>query len=55
LAASLAHSELTGEVLLQCLAFTPTAKLIKERIEDLIEREYLARHEEDLNRYSYLA
>jgi hypothetical protein len=40
---------------LQLTFFTPSPKDIKLRVEDLIEREYLARTPEDPSKYTYVA
>ncbi|GHJ85109.1 hypothetical protein NliqN6_1511 [Naganishia liquefaciens] len=51
----LAHSELVNEVIRQLMGrFTPTPAVIKQRIENLIDREYLERTE-DMRSYNYLA
>ena len=39
----------------QLQAFKPNVKVVKKRIEHLIEREYLARDETDQSTYKYLA
>lgn len=49
------HNELVGEVVRQVKKFAPLALLIKRRIEDLIEREYLRRDETDMGAYHYIA
>ena len=50
----LAHTQLQFEVLRQITTFQPDAKFIKQHIESLIEREYLARDETDNKSYKYL-
>lgn len=50
----LLHSALMSEVMTQCALFTPKPRLIKSRIESLIEREYLERPENE-NSYRYKA
>lgn len=50
----LAHQELVGEVIHQIHNFKPDSKLIRQRIEGLIEREYLQRDAADLKMYTYL-
>lgn len=53
---TLSHAELVGDTLkLLSVRFTPKPVDIKSRIESLIEREYLARDEEDHRVYSYVA
>jgi len=49
------HSQLVTEVLMQLAFFRPNPKLIKQRIEHLIEREYLERDAEQAAMYRYLA
>ncbi|KAJ9119446.1 hypothetical protein QFC24_005679 [Naganishia onofrii] len=52
---TLGHNELVNEVIRQLMArFTPTPAVIKKRIENLIDREYLERSE-DMRSYIYLA
>eukprot|EP00919_Chromeraceae_sp_WS-2016_P004125 GHVR01009880.1.p1 GENE.GHVR01009880.1~~GHVR01009880.1.p1 ORF type:complete len:115 (+),score=23.63 GHVR01009880.1:76-420(+) len=50
------HHELEDEVVrvLRC-RFPPSPILIKQRIDNLITREYIERHSDDSRRYSYLA
>lgn len=50
----LAHQELIGEVIHQIQNFAPDSKLIRQRIEGLIEREYLKRDEINPKYYVYL-
>ncbi len=50
----LAHTQLQFEVLRQITTFQPDPKFIKQHIESLIEREYLARDETDSKSYKYL-
>ena len=50
------HNTLIEEVLKQTSGiFKPTAVMIKERVETLIEKEYLARDPADRRMYDYLA
>jgi len=51
----LKHTDLINEVIHQLRNFQPNSRAIKQRIEALIEREYLERHETDANVYRYLA
>lgn len=51
----LSHQQLTTEVLQQLAFFRPAPKLIKQRIEHLIEREYLERDPNQASLYRYLA
>eukprot|EP00668_Euglena_longa_P006634 GGOE01007934.1.p1 GENE.GGOE01007934.1~~GGOE01007934.1.p1 ORF type:complete len:768 (-),score=215.88 GGOE01007934.1:675-2978(-) len=52
----LSHAELQAECLRQLSNyFKPDIKIIKKRIEDLIQRQYLERDESDRNIYRYLA
>merc|ERR1719221_1643434 len=50
-----AHNDLISEVLQQLAFFKPNPKLIKQRIEHLIEREYLERDPNQASMYRYLA
>jgi hypothetical protein len=50
----LGHQELVGEVIHQVQTFRPDSKLIRQRIEGLIEREYLQRDAADSKTYLYL-
>jgi cullin 1 len=52
---TLAHQQLVAEVLTQLSFFRPDPKVIKRRIEALIDREYLERDAENSNNYRYLA
>ena len=52
---TLAHQQLVGEVFSQLSLFRPDGKVIKKRIEALIEREYLERDPDQPNTYKYLA
>lgn len=52
---TLTHQQLVAEVLTQLAFFSPTPKVIKKRIEALIDREYLERDAENTNTYKYLA
>jgi len=49
------HNQLIAEVLSQLAFFKPSPKVIKRRIEALIDREYLERSSEDNRTYNYLA
>ena len=52
----LTHAQLTAEVTEMLLPrFKPDPKGIKRRIEDLIERDYIERDEEQPELYNYLA
>ena len=51
----LKHHELVSEVLTQLHFFQPQPKMVKRRIEALIEREYLERDENNSKVYKYLA
>jgi len=51
----LSHQQLVTEVLTQLAFFKPNPKLIKQRIEHLIEREYLERDPNQASLYKYLA
>uniref|UniRef100_A0A7S2V5E8 Cullin family profile domain-containing protein n=1 Tax=Fibrocapsa japonica TaxID=94617 RepID=A0A7S2V5E8_9STRA len=52
---TLPHQQLVAEVLSQLAFFRPNPKVIKRRIEALIDREYLERDLETANSYRYLA
>jgi cullin 1 len=52
---TLSHQQLLAEVLSQLAFFRPNPKVIKRRIEALIDREYLERDPEVANAYRYLA
>ena len=53
---SLAHNLLVAEVIEQLKSrFVPTPQMIKQRIESLLERDYLARSDDDRKVYHYLA
>jgi len=52
---TLSHQQLITEVLTQLAFFKPNPKLIKQRIEHLIEREYLERDPTKASQYRYLA
>ena len=52
---TLAHQTLISDVLTQLTFFKPTSKVIKKRIESLLDREYLERSEDTPNTYNYLA
>lgn len=49
------HNDLIAEVLSQLAFFRPNPRVIKRRIEALIDREYLERSSEDNRTYNYLA
>lgn len=51
----LGHQQLISEVLTQLSFFKPNSKVIKRRIEALIDREYLERDTKDPTLYKYLA
>jgi hypothetical protein len=50
----LSHSDLQLEILSQINTFFPEPKFIKQRVENLIEREYLQRDDVDNKFYKYL-
>jgi cullin 1 len=52
---TLQHQQLIAEVLSQLAFFKPNPRVIKRRIEALIDREYLERSTENTNVYNYLA
>ncbi|CEG45293.1 cullin protein 1 [Plasmopara halstedii] len=52
---TLQHQQLISEVLSQLAFFKPNLKVIKRRIEALIDREYLERNPDQANTYRYLA
>jgi hypothetical protein len=52
---TLAHQQLVAEVLSQLAFFRPDPKVIKRRIEGLIDREYLERDQNNQNTYKYMA
>jgi cullin 1 len=52
---ALNHQQLVTEVLTQLAFFKPNPKLVKQRIEHLIEREYLERDKNQASMYRYLA
>lgn len=53
---TLFHNELIAEVTRQLqVRFKPDPVLIKQRIESLIEREFLKRDENDSRKYHYVA
>jgi cullin 1 len=52
---TLSHQQLLAEVLSQLAFFRPNPKVIKRRIEALIDREYLERDPDSPNTYRYLA
>lgn len=52
---TLSHQQLLAEILSQLAFFRPNPKLIKRRIEALIDREYLERDPDAPNSYRYLA
>ena len=51
----LKHQQLVTEVLSQLAFFKPNPKVVKRRIEHLIDREYLERDKDQKNVYKYLA
>lgn len=51
----LQHQQLLAEVLSQLSFFNPTQRVVKKRIEALIDREYLERSADDNQVYNYLA
>jgi cullin 1 len=51
----LQHQQLVAEVVEQLTLFRPNPKSIKQRIENLIEREFLERDPDNPNLYKYLA
>jgi len=52
---TLQHQQLIAEVLSQLAFFKPNPRVIKKRIEALIDREYLERSSDNSNVYNYLA
>mmetsp|Transcript_11521 Transcript_11521/g.25588 ORF Transcript_11521/g.25588 Transcript_11521/m.25588 type:complete len:774 (-) Transcript_11521:370-2691(-) len=52
---TLSHQQLVAEVLSQLSFFRPDPKVIKRRIEALIDREYLERDQDNTNTYKYMA
>ena len=52
---TLQHQQLLSEVLAQLSFFNPNPRVVKKRIEALIDREYLERSEENSSVYNYLA
>lgn len=52
---TLQHQQLLSEVLAQLSFFNPNTRVIKKRIEALIDREYLERNTDNPNIYNYLA
>ena len=52
---TLGHQQLLSEVLQQLSFFNPETRVVKKRIEALIEREYLERSSETPGVYNYLA
>jgi cullin 1 len=52
---SLAHQALFAEVLSALALFKPNPKLIKRRIEYMIEADYIERDDSDVNKYHYVA
>jgi len=48
------HTQLLEDVMRQITIFMPQPQMIKQRIESLIEREYLKRDEADRGKYIYL-
>eukprot|EP01064_Diplonema_japonicum_P037079 TRINITY_DN8601_c0_g1_i11.p1 TRINITY_DN8601_c0_g1~~TRINITY_DN8601_c0_g1_i11.p1 ORF type:complete len:769 (+),score=198.98 TRINITY_DN8601_c0_g1_i11:62-2368(+) len=53
---TLSHNDLVTETIKQLShLFSPDMRIIKKRIEDLIQRQYLERDEQNRNQYRYLA
>jgi len=52
---TLPHQQLLSEVLAQLAFFNPNPRVVKKRIEALIDREYLERSTENVHVYNYLA
>lgn len=52
---TLSHQQLVAEVLSQLAFFKPQPRVIKKRMEALIDREYLERSSENSQQYNYLA
>mmetsp|Transcript_8776 Transcript_8776/g.25246 ORF Transcript_8776/g.25246 Transcript_8776/m.25246 type:complete len:742 (+) Transcript_8776:140-2365(+) len=52
---TLQHQQLLSEVLAQLSFFNPNPRVVKKRIEALIEREYLERSKDNAHVYNYLA
>ena len=52
---ALEHRDLVSEVLTQLSTFKPDPKVVKQKIEDLISREYLERDKEKSGTYHYKA
>jgi hypothetical protein len=48
------HNQLIEDVIKQISIFMPQPQMIKQRIESLIEREYLKRDDGDRTKYIYL-
>jgi hypothetical protein len=48
------HNQLMEDVIKQISIFLPQPQMIKQRIESLIEREYLKRDEAERSKYIYL-
>lgn len=48
------HNQLMEDIIKQISIFLPQPQMIKQRIESLIEREYLKRDEADRAKYIYL-
>lgn len=48
------HNQLLEDVMRQITLFLPQPQMIKQRIESLIEREYLKRDDADRSKYIYL-
>jgi hypothetical protein len=48
------HNQLLEDVMRQITLFMPQPQMIKQRIESLIEREYLKRDDADRSKYIYL-
>ena len=52
---TLPHQQLLSEVLNQLSFFNPNPRVVKKRIEALIDREYLERSTDNASVYNYLA
>ena len=52
---ALEHRDLVSEVLTQLSTFKPDPKVVKQKIEDLISREYLERDKKKSGTYHYKA
>ena len=52
---TLQHQQLLSEVLAQLSFFNPSPRVVKKRIEALIDREYLEHSADNTSVYNYLA